>query len=428
MTNLIKPAKFEPNQPITLVETHIVNIDGQSVDIPVSVVFQLYPSPRVVIESDTLSDMTRGEHRKRIELRNGAQLEVQLGAVHFSSGKVSLVPSSQPVNVTDKDWPLKEVSFAILDFPQFYGKQDKWINDGEQCIRIPYAELETSDWSIDLTGIPNIREAAETLKQSRGHGITYNGSVNRSDGSTFGAKDVEPLLEALRLFLSIARGAACSLALVRGKDEMGRESWVRWGAHHSEPWLDYHSAFPRVHSEILPDLFPEFWILFMDPENRKGSTLRALDWYLQSNVSAPYIGTILTFAALEAFSFLLLKDGEDSSRKKIKKMSDRKRIERALCNMQVPPGLPKSCESLRVLKDWDTGPQALVVIRNNLVHPQSDLAGVSNMDYWEAWLLGQWYLELMLLNRLGYQGRYRNRMVNMKGNEESFVPVPWAPR
>ena len=84
MTDLIKQAKFEPNQPITLVETHIVNIDGQSVDIPVSVVFQLYPSPRVVIESDTLSDMTRGEHRKRIELRNDARLDVLLGTLKWA--------------------------------------------------------------------------------------------------------------------------------------------------------------------------------------------------------------------------------------------------------------------------------------------------------------------------------------------------------
>ena len=418
MTDLIRPATFEPNQPITLVETHIVNIDGQSVDIPVSVVFQLYPSPRVVIESDTLSDMTRGEHRKRIELSNGAQLEVQLGAVHLSSGKVRLLPSSQPVNVIDKDWPLKEVSFAILDFPQFYGKQDKWIDDGEQCIRIPYAELETSDWSIDLTGIPNIRGAEETLKQSRGHSITYNGSITRSDGSTFGAKDVEPLLEALRLFLSNARGAACSLALVRGKDEMGRESWVRWGVHHSEPWLDYHSAFPRVHSEILPDLFPEFWTLFLAQADRKSAMLPAMDLYVQSNaIRAPYIGLILTYAALEGLSYLVLNEEEGRC------------IERALCKMQIPLALPKNCEDLRAIKKkWITGPHALADIRNDLIHPNKGLAGVSNTDYWKAWHLGQWYFELMLLRRLGYQGCYLNRLASIQGNEESFVPVPWAPK
>ena len=401
MTDLNMPAKFGPNEAIPLEETEIVNIDGQSVDIPVSVVFRLHPFPTVVIESEMLSDLARQEDSLEIVLRNGAQLKVRLGALYFNPGQRILIPVSQPVNVIDNGSPLKEVSFAILNFPQFYGQQDKMINDAEQWVRrIPYEKLELPDWSVSISGVSDIGEAAKTLKRSRGYGITYNGSVIRSNGTPFRAEDVEPLLEALRVFLSIARGAACSLAFVKGQNEKNQEAWVRWGAHHSEPWLDYHTAFPQVHSDILPDLFPEFWILFMDQKNKKGSTLRALDWYLQSNVSAPYIGTILTFAALEAFSFLLLKDEEDSNKKKSKRRSDRERIERALSNMQIPLDLPKSCESLRVLRDWDTGPQALVAIRNNLVHPQRDLGGVSNMDYWEAWHLGQWYFELMLLSNL----------------------------
>jgi len=301
MTDLIRSAKFEPNLPIPLVETGIVIIDGQRVDIPVSVVLHLYPSPRVVIEADTLSDLAHMGNRREIVLHNGARLDIRLETLSFNPEKVNLIPVSQPVTVIENNSPLQEVSIAILDLPQFYGMQDKWIDDGEACVRIPNARLETPEWWIEITGVPNIGEAAKALKQSRGHGITYKGSITRSDGTTFLAEDVEPLLEALRFFLSIARGASCSLVLVRGQDETGLDSWVRWGAHHTEPWLDYLSAFPRVHSDMLSDLFPEFWILFMEQENSEGSTLRALDWYLQSNVSAPYIGTILTFAALEAF-------------------------------------------------------------------------------------------------------------------------------
>ncbi|MDE0632145.1 MAG: hypothetical protein OXH73_11640 [Caldilineaceae bacterium] len=417
MTALISLIEREPNQPITLAETDIVKVDGQSVDIPVSVVFQLYPSPRVVIESDTLSDLAHMGNRLEIVLRNGARLDVRVGTLYFNPEKTILIPASQPTNVIDKDLPLKEVSFAILNLPEFYGQQDKMIGDAEQWVRIPHAKLKAADWWIEITGVPNIGEIAKTLKRSSGHGITYNGSITRSGGTTFFARDVEPLLEALRFFLSIARGAACSLALVRGKDEMSQDSWVRWGAHNSEPWLDYHSAFPRVHSNILSDLFPEFWNLLTGKEDRRDAILRAFDWYLQSNVSAPYIGTILTFAALEALSFLLARNG-----------SDRKRIETVLSNMQIPLNLPKNCESLRFLRNWDTGPQTLVAIRSNLIHPQKSLSGISNLDYWEAWHLGQWYFELMLLSWLGYQGCYRNRLATMQGNEELVVSVPWAPR
>lgn len=420
MTDQIRPAQFEPNLPITLAETQIIDIDGQSEDISVSVVFQLHPSPRVVIESDRFSDLIRGEQRKNIKLSNDAQLDVLLGALYFDPEKAILIPACQPVTVIDKNSSLREVSFAILSFPSFYGEHDKWIDDGEQCSRIPHARLETADWMIDITGVPNISEAVKTLQRTRGHGITYTGVVTHPKGTTFSVRNVEQLLEALRFYLSLARGAACSLALVRGRDEMGREAWVRWGAHHSEPGMDYHSAFQRVHSNILSDLFPEFWNLLTGKEDRRDATLRAFDWYLQSNVSAPYIGTILTLAALEAFSFLLLKDGKENNTKK--------RIERVLSNMQVPLELPRSCESLRSLRNWTTGPQALVAIRNHLVHPQRDLGDVSNVDYWEAWELGQRYFELMLLGRLNYQGCYRNRLATMKGNEEFIVSVPWVVR
>ena len=415
MIDLIRLAEFEPNQPIILEETDIVNIDGQSVDIQVSVVFQLHPSPRVVFESDTLSELTRRERRKWIDLRNGAQLEVVLGAPYFDPDKLILIPVSQPVSVIDKGSPLQEVSFAILNFPQFYGQQDKWIDVAEQNVRIPQAKLETSEWRVNILGVSNIREAAKTLKRSRGHGITYNGLVTRSDGTTFRAQDVEPLLEILRVFLSIARGAACSLALVRGQDEEGRESWVRWGAHHSEPGLSFDPAFLRNNSNILSDLFPEFVALLMDQEDKKRTTLRAFDWYLESNVSAPYIGIILTFAGLEALSFLWAQG-----------RSDRERIETALNNMQISLDLPRNCKSLRNLRNWSTGPQALVAIRNNLVHPQKGLGSISNMAYLEAWDLGQWYFELMLLSKLGYQGNYLDRLINRYGNGDPIVPVPWA--
>ena len=422
MTELNRPAEFEQNQPIPLEETDIVNIDGQSVDIQGSVVFQLHPSPRVVFESDTLSDLTRRERHKRIELRNGAQLEALLGAQYFDPDKLILIPVSQPVSVIDKGSPLQEVSFAILNFPEFYGQQDKWINVAEQNVRIPQAELETSEWRVNITGVPNIREAAKTLKRSRGHGITYNGLVTRSDGTTFWAQDVEPLLEILRVFLSIARGAACSLALVRGQDEDGRESWVRWGAHHSEPGLSFDSAFLRNNSNILSDLFPEFVVLLMDQEDKKRTTLRAFDWYLESNVSAPHVGIILTFAALEGFSNLVLYDEKDNGK------SARKTIERALSKLRILLDLPKNCKSLSVLKDWDAGPQALVAIRNNLVHPQKGLGRISNIAYLETWDLGQWYFELMLLSKLGYQGNYLDRLINRHGNGDPIVPVPWAAR
>lgn len=422
MADLSKPSEYEPNQPILLTETDIVKIDGRPVDIPVSVVFQLYPFPTVVIESEMLPDLVRQRGPLKILLRNGAQLNVLLRSLHFDVEKLILVPASQPTNVIDEARPLKEVSFAILNFPAFYGSKDRWINDAEQSIRIPCAIMDTPDWSIEIASVSDIRNVEKSLQRSKGYGLTYNGSVTRSNGATFSVKDVEPLLEALRLFLSVARGATCSLALVRGLDTEGRDSWVRWGAHHSEPGLGHHSAFLRINTDILSDLFPKFWSFFEGKERRKNAILRALDWYLWSNVSAPHIGLVLTFSALEGFSSLVLSEQENN------KESTGKFIERALSELQIPLHLPANCDELRTIENtnWKVGPHALADIRNDLVHRGNSLCHVSNEAYQEAWDLGQWYFEMMFLSRFRYQGCYKNRLASGQRTKEAILPVPWA--
>ena len=64
------PTKNEPHQPITLAKTNIIEIDGQSVDVPVNVMFQLFPYPRVVIESERLPNIVLQKERFNISLRN----------------------------------------------------------------------------------------------------------------------------------------------------------------------------------------------------------------------------------------------------------------------------------------------------------------------------------------------------------------------
>ena len=44
----------------------------------------------------------------------------------------------------------------------------------------------------------------------------------------------------------------------------------------------------------------------------------------------------------------------------------------------------------------------------------------------EAWNLGQWYIEMMLLSMLGYQGNYVNRLAPWRDDEQAIPPVPWA--
>ena len=411
----------EPNQPITVENTEIVEIDGQSVDLPVNVMFRLLPHPTVVIEVDKLPNLVHGKERFEIALANGARLEAMTRSFNFGTGRGTLIPARQPVNVLDTGVPLRLLHFSILNFPEFYGNQMKSNIDEGTYTAIPHTKIEASDWCVEVTGVQNIWDLVKTLKRERGYGVTYNGVITRSDGADFTVEEVETLLTALRTFFSFARGTSCSLALVEGKGQYGRRSWIRWGAHHVAPWNNRQSWF-RQHGgdDILSELFPRFWCLFESEDEWKRTILRTIDWYLLSNESAIHVGIILTQAALERLSNQILR------RRRSSRESTGEFIEKALQKLNLESGIPSSCEELPKNQDWQTGPHALVDIRNDLVHPNVKLGDVSIYAHHDAWNLGQWYIEMMLLSKLGYQGWYVNRLASRHKETEAILPVPWA--
>ena len=329
-----------------------------------------------------------------------------------------MIPARQPADVLDKGSSLKQVTFGIFNFPQMLGNQSVLSTDGTTAI--PSAKIEVSGWRVELTGVLDIQDVVETLKKDSGYGLTYNGTIARSDNDTFNGGDVEPVLTALRAFLSFARGAACGIALVVGEDQDGQQAWVRWGTHHTDSWERQRSWLRKVNAaDIISELFPEFWLLLKCDEANERVVLRAIDWYTQSNTSAPYIGIILTMACLELLSTMVLQ------REKEDKEQRGNFIKRALEKLQIPSSLPKECVELSKAKTtWNHGPHALIDIRNDLVHSKPKLDNSSHYAIYESWNLGQWYTEMMMLSLLGYQEGYVNRLARWGSSGQVILPVP----
>ena len=412
----------EPNQPITLETTDIVEIDGQSVNVSVNVMFRLFPFPTIVIDADELPPLVLRKEPFEISLASGPRLETLVRSFNPLTCRGSLVPASQPVNVLDKEVLLKSLHFSILNFPEFFGNQRKWNIDEETYTAIPHTIIKASDWCVKITGVQNISEVVKALKRENGYGVTYNGVISRSDGANFTVQQVETLLKALRTFFSFARGTSCSLALVTGKDQNGEQSFVRWGAHYVAPWNSQRSWF-RQHGgdDILTELFPRFWSLFKSGDEWKRTILRTIDWYLLSNESAIHAGIILTQAALERLSYQILEPRKRETAGKL--------IRNALEELGLEPQIPTSCSTLKNLQKthkWADGPHALVDIRNDLVHPKNKLGDISHQVHHDAWNLGQWYIEMMILKTLRYQGCYVNRLAGWHKENEAILPVPWA--
>ena len=400
--------QYKANKDIALGETRIkFDVNGQCVDRPAEAILRMLPSPRLVIKCDLdlresyvrVADfqqdyVTATVHDQETKLIVG-QFTFPWGSENIQAD-MSLFPKREPISIHHTGESLACVEFSVLNFPDFFGKQDK----------IGAIRLQAEPWVVDFSAAPNLSKVKRELDATGGYGVTHSGTIKRTDSADFSAADVERLLHGLSLFLSFARGAYCGLTLVKGKSRDGQVAWERWGADRVTAWFSPLSWFDRNHSQLLANVFPGFWRRYQEREEELRTVITL---YLDSNLGRSHGvgldgGLILTQAALERMAH---KEAGKPGKRIAKALRKSGISEKAL------PISPDSCPELARLATehrWKHGPHALVEVRNEVVHPSRKYDRLSPRAYYEAWNLGQWYLELMLLRRFEASGEYGNRL------------------
>ena len=424
------------NGSIKVAETSIRTINDAPVgNVFAQVMLHLSPTPRICIDIDGVelpSDFDESAGTFDFSLDSGATFSVRPDLGRFERAKDKLLcggsftlanGSVTPMRPADK---LTEVQFGILNFPAFLGEEyqpPKTIEEFKMGYqRRDIVKLEASPWVMRLDEVKSFKNTPETLKRLRadgGYGLTHEGSIRHSDGKSFSVSQVPPLMELLRLFLSFARGANCGLTLVVGMNDKGQRVWETWGASRPSPWAGERSWFDHNHGMTLAELFPGFYRRLWKAPRRNPLTM-ALQWYLLSNeIVSLEGGIVLTQAALERLSQELAKAKGD--RKEGVWIAD------ALKEAGIPPEIPSELKQLKELANRMTllhGPHTLVKMRNDLIHSEMKFETPPGDIYFQARELGLWYVELMLLNRFGYAGKYGNRLVQERRGQ--VERVPWA--
>ncbi len=415
----------ELTQPAIRQPTRIVKVDGQFVDVPAVVEHMVCSSSIVVSEAGALWKIFRKPQDFRVVLNGGVQFEVMLASHKPGSSEFTLVPVRQPVTVIDKGGSLQELRFSILNLPDMHGPQVKTVRKGNQEIFIPSVQVAIPDWHVEVEAVPEIRDIEKKLVRERGIGVTYTGRIARSDAGDFTRKEVEPLLNALRDFLLFSCGSWCGFNSVRAFDQAGQQSWVRWGAPKIAAFDKNRLSWFFTHkgTAILSKLFPVYW----DLVNTSGQeTINQVIYsYLRANESAMNMGVIRAQAALERLSLHILE------RDRKPKERTAEFIRKALVKSGLDSDIPACCRQLKALQQrgsrkWEHGPHAIVDLRNNLIHPKNRIGCVTDRAYYEGCNLGLWYVEMLLLKQLGYQGAYRNRLATRYNGEESIQLIPRA--
>ncbi len=376
-----------------------------------------------------------------LKMIDGRSVDVHVTGINLSGGENSTVPTFEGIGEAVKfvcGDPIVRVTFHVPNFPSFVGSSIR--DESGRQRRLARAVMEGDGWRVTLDGLPrdgDMREESfgSQIKRAGGFGITHVGRIERSDGSEFSATDAGQLDEALSWFLSFCRGSWVGPVLAVGFDVDGKRVWEEWRLRKIERWRCVGSWFDSLSCVGLVEAFPGFSRRWKDETWNEPIRL-ALHWYVESNMCSGGVegGTILTQAAFELLAWtLLVEDQESLSEAEFKKLPASDQLRLLLSSCGIPPTIPTSMCALTqaaAAYNWKDGPQAITGVRNALVHAspknRKRVLGADTGVRYEAWWLGLWYLELVLLRLFDFQGKYSDRLVQegLTGQEVKFVP--WA--
>lgn len=326
---------------------------------------------------------------------------------------------------------LKEIGFQVVNFNDFFTPS---VHATSTFGSPPHvAELHHGGWRIRLTAVSEFREIFKSVAENGGYVFTHLGSLDRADGSLFSAQEADALLDALRRFLSFARGAASSLPVRWGTAADGGIAWEQWGAQPVDPWKARYTWFDEHHGNLLSELFDAFAQTKADAELGEPFSL-ALHWYQNSNIRAGGMegAIILGLTALDLLGAMVVVDRAGAmSASKYDKLVAKDKLARLLDVIKVPNALPAKLANLSpfaATNNWSTASEVLAEIRHGYVHSNKErrqvVLSAPNLATFEAWQLSLWYQELALLYLLGHHGEYRNRLTaEWLGQVEK---VPWG--
>ena len=154
---------------------------------------------------------------------------------------------------------------------------------------------------------------------------------------------------------------------------------------------------------------------------------KAIDCYVQSNMTSVE-GIVLTQTALEVLSRYAL---EKIGLVNIDGILAENKIKTTLALSGISTDIPAHLLYLTRLacrRHWTSGVQALVEIRNDLIHGNRKTVTSRNsgdmLATAELHDLSQWYVEMLLLRMFNYKGDYSSRLARF--DQSHVQSVPWS--
>jgi len=424
---LVPPYAFNsPREPIRLYDGPIGGFNDDPVDGYIE--FKIAPRPEV-------SWRVNSDNRLSLDF-DDLELDIE-----HSTGRAQMVAHRrsategwfEPVALGRAEAELSHVLVHWLNLPAIRSPHGIENPDGT----VEYSGRWTAvlgEWSVTM----DMRsDHTEVWRQVRAEGsivMTHVMEIRRVDGYSFTPADVEPVLSGLHVGMSFALGRWVAPALPVGFDARGQRVWEQWGARNCSPGAP--GALHWWHDQReweLEELLSRTVERFCDPQHEfttrflmSNAILSAAGGFVEQRITT-------AFAAIEHLAWVRLKLGRGMSRTQYDKPRAHGRLAKLLAEANIDQAIDEG--HLAALHSYSLsasdgpldGPQAVVRIRNAIVHPtcpQDELYCQAGLVQ-EAWFLTQHCLVLLILHHVGYTGSCQS-MLRPGGWTGDVEPVPWG--
>lgn len=289
------------------------------------------------------------------------------------------------------------------------------------------------------------REASELSKEVRAnlrYAVTHIAELTRRDAALLTPDEVSTALSCIHSLCSFARAAWVAPMLPVGYDGDGEPTWWQAtprfctaGLGRGISWLDPHDG------QGFAEAAGRWLKLWQDPLWQDVLRL-AVIYYLEANRQGQAdpgfleVKYTMAQAALELLAWAILhQDPTTSGSARSWKNGGpgaaeynlRGLLERIGISQTVPTELPALQQFLDADPQLTDAASILPRLRNDVAHPKRrpGAAGRPPQIVQEGWQLACWYVELVLLWRLGYHGQISRSRLTPGVWAGETTPVPW---
>lgn len=362
---------------------------------------------------------------------DGQKLNVKVNGMKYGQFRIMIINSSTFMGLSvdhavvgDINKPIDNINFNITNYN--ISLTTRGIQDGKEVLFNHY-NLGYGDLEIVISKAEDHTKKMLKLANNHGYHLLGNGILFIKD-KTFTYENVGYYFNVLNDFLCFLNGGPCGPILMTGKNEE-KIVWRDYLAlNRVEPYYMHNNCWlPLISDNSISNLWLKFTEAYV--KNNDGYFYKQIIfWYnealkierVDNAIIFVQAGLELIYNWLEEKKLLPAKDmGEKYAYEKVKKLL--KRI-----NIPVDPF--KEQKELIKYKNGNreilNGAHAIIYARNNLLHSDhKHTAGkhvqIPRQVKVEIVELGVFYIELLILNILDYQGEILNRIT------ENRELVPW---